>query len=138
MPDYVRLAATAKRLIEANGRNVTLYKPNTTPANPSQPWRGPDTTSPPDSGKGGDSLTVLACFVPARGTSFGADRTARPGSLLEDVEQYALIASTSMPDGTDLTQYDSIDDGSNIWQIVFSGELRPSTTSLIWEVGVKR
>jgi len=129
--DYANLAALAKTLIEANGRTVTLLKRNTTPTTPGAPWEG--NTGAPSSGTGG----AIAVFVPARGTSFGADAVARENTLIDDIEQFALIASTSLPANTDLNAYDTIDDGTHIWKIVFAGELQPGATSLIWEIGVK-
>ena len=40
MADFVKLAATAQRLVEANGRAVDLFRVNRTPDDPARPWRG--------------------------------------------------------------------------------------------------
>ena len=39
MANYTKLAQTAKRLIEKNGRTVTLRSVSPTPADPTKPWR---------------------------------------------------------------------------------------------------
>jgi hypothetical protein len=140
--DYDKLAATAKRLVEANGRAVTLLKANRSPETPSEPWRGPDVSDEPGVAEGGDSISgVLACFVPL-GSGLGLlgmDRAAEIDggpSLLRNVEQVALVAATSLPNGTDLAEFDAIRDGGRIWKIHIVSSLRPATTGLIWSLGV--
>lgn len=44
MVDYNRARATAKRLIEQNGRDVQLYRITREPADSATPWRGPTST----------------------------------------------------------------------------------------------
>jgi hypothetical protein len=139
VPDFVKLAATAKRLIEQSGRAVTLYKQNREPADEAQPWRGPDMSVPPSSAEGGGRLSgVKAAFVPARGSGFGRDYVERQDDLSRNVEQVALIAATSLPAGTDLGAFDSMLDGSTVWRIYFAAKLAPATTALCWELGVGR
>jgi hypothetical protein len=139
VPDYAKLAATAKRLIEQNGRPVTLYKANREPADPAQPWRGVDLGSAPTGADGGGRISnVKAAFVPVRGTSLGQDATEGPEGLQRDIEQSVLIAATSLPAGSDLSAYDTLLDGGRIWRIYSIGKLAPGTTTLIWDLGVGR
>lgn len=138
MVDFASAAATAKRLIEANGRTVTLLKLNRTEADPTKPWRGPDTDADPSAAGEGGKLVVKAAFVPARGTGFGRDINASPNPLLSDVEQFALIAAASLPTGTDLEDFDLMRDRSKLWRIIFAGLLAPADTDVVWEVGVGR
>ena len=42
MVDYTALAATATRLIEANGRSITVLARSQLPDDSAKPWRGPD------------------------------------------------------------------------------------------------
>lgn len=135
MVDYDEFAAIAKELVEEHGRTITLLKRNTTPTTPGTPWTG--NTATPGSGSGGASVSAIACFVPAAGSGFGSAARDRDLDIVKDVEQFALIASTSLPANTDLRAFDSIDDGTHIWKVVFVEELRPGPTSLIWQIGVK-
>lgn len=134
MVDYAKLAATSLRLIEANSRSVTLFKTNRTPADSAKPWRGPDLSADPDDAEGGDTLAVLAAFVGARGSGFGRDARERENTVVKDGTQFALVANSSLPDGTNLREFNALRDGDDLWRIVFVGELKPATTSLVWEL----
>ena len=144
MVNVAKLAATAKRLIEKPGhsRTVTLYKPNTEPANALQPWRGPAAAEEPSSAKGGSKLVCKACFVPVRGTGFGIDAQFRGGDNegaqgeVRDVREVALIAAKSLPTGTDLRGYTKLNDGTRMRSIYFAGLLSPGDTQVIWELAL--
>lgn len=137
MPDFVKLAATAKRLVEGSARTVTFFKANRLPADAAKPWRGPE-SGDPTALEGGATLEVLASFVPVGGSGLGRDEMDRPGTLIRDAQQFALVAATSLPDGTDLAEFDSIEDGSTVWKIVHVAELHPADTGLLWSVAVTR
>lgn len=139
MVDFVKAAATAKRLIEASGRTVELFKLNRTPANSAQPWRG-NTNQPHDS-KGGANIRLTMAFVPASGSGFGKLIQENGGSLAVAFDQVGLVASDSLPAGftpEDLEQADKVRDGSDVWRIVTRGHLRPATKSLLFVFGLKR
>lgn len=138
MPDFVKLAATAKRLVEGSARSVTFFKANRLPADAAKPWRGPESGDPVALEGGATLEDVLACFVPATGSGLGFDAMDRPGTLIRDAQQFALVAATSLPDGTDLSEFDSIEDGSTVWKIVHVAELHPADTGLLWSVAVTR
>lgn len=138
MVDYAKLATTAQRLVEANGREVTLFKMNRDPDDSSKPWRGPDTSDVPDDIEGGETLTVTAAFVGARGTGFGRDARERDETIVKDGVQFALIATDSLPDGTNVREFNALKDGDELWRILFVGELRPSTAGLLWEVELSK
>lgn len=138
MPNYTRLAATAKRLVEKNARSVTLFKAGRTPANASEPWKGPSTSVDPSGANAGATVTVLAAFVPKSGTDLGSASRDRLRDSVKDRTKIALIATTSLPADTDLSQFDSIRDGNDVWRIVGTDELKPSTTSLLWEIEVTK
>lgn len=127
MVDYARLAATAKRLIEANGRTVTLYRNGREVADASKPNRGPARTA-------ATPLTPKAAFVPPRGTGFGFDLTLDP-SLEESVDQVALIAADSVP-GEDLETIDRLTDRLRPYQVVTVGRLQPGDRPVLFEIGV--
>lgn len=139
MADFTRSAALAKRLIEKNGRAVTLVKSNRTPANVNQPWRGPSTAAPPASAQGGDEIDAIAVFVPTSGSGLGrrtVDDPERPH--IRNATDIALVASDSLGAGADLSVFDFLRDGSKLWKITGVQELRPSSTSVLWEVGLSR
>lgn len=133
MPNFVKLAATAARLIEASGRTVTLLKYNRDPADAGEPWRGPITSAEPSEAEGGAAVPATAVFVPASGGGFGSKATDREQTLVRDAQQIALVASNSI-DGADLREFDALRDGADVWKIVSAEELRPGSTSLVWEV----
>jgi hypothetical protein len=59
MADYVRLAATAKRLVESNGRPVSFVRLQDAPADPDKPWRGAaDPRTPPAATVAGAAVAV--------------------------------------------------------------------------------
>jgi len=128
--DFVKLAATAKRLIEKNGRTVSLYKRSTTPANTLQPWRG---TTALDAT--GDPLDVIACVVPAAGSGFGRRRIV-DGELAEAFEQVALVAASSVPDGADLERFSTMVDGKRAWKIDAVDKLQPADVPLVFVLGL--
>ena len=129
MVDYAKLADTAKRLVEANGRDVTLHRRSRTPAVAGEPWRGP--AEAPE-----DSYTVRAAIVPASGSGFGTMFEDLPGDLVRKVTEVAIVASNSLAAGDDPKQADSLVDGARAFKVQMVQELRPSTTSLVYLLGL--
>ena len=132
MVDSVKLAATAKRLIEANGREVTMYKRNRTPSNVAQPWRGP-AAAPTTSD--GDTLTPKIAFVPSGGGGLGI-MTMTSAELEKSFDQIGLLASDSVT-GKNIEDFDTIVDDAKVWKIQLVEELKPAGTSLIYALGLK-
>lgn len=140
MADFVRAAATAKKLIEANGRAVTLFKLNRDPDDPSKPWRGTSTAPAVLSG-GLQIADVKVAFVPASGSGFGKLVADAGGSLDVAFDQVGLLASDSLPTGVtpqDVEESDAVRDGSEIWKIVTRGHLKPASKSVMFFLGLKR
>ena len=135
MVNFTNAAATAKRLVEANGRSVALVRENRTADTPGEPWRGSSST--PATGTGGDPGTsVLACFV-SDGGGLGREVRDAVGQLVTEFDQMCLVAATSAP-GVDLERYDRLLDGGVSWKIVGRAQLKPSTTSVLWILALKR
>lgn len=131
MVDYVKAAATAKRLIEGAGRAVTIYSDSTTADDVSKPWLGPDDTTP------GDTISdAIMAFVPPSGGGLGAMLLQRESVLVGDHDQVGLLASSSAS-GKDLRTFDSVIDGSRTWKIAEVHELKPGGTSILWVLGLK-
>ena len=139
MVDFTRLAATAKKLVEASGRNVTLYKRDRTPANPNEPWRGPDAVpTPPDGQVIGP---VKVAFVPASGGGFGKILFDGDEALRVKIDQVGLLATTSATALAGITEAmiedaDTLVDGSTAYKIVTKGHLKPASTSLLFVLGL--
>jgi len=133
MADFAKLAATAKRLIEANGRTLTLRKRNRTPESAAQPWRGPAAT--PATAASGVTLSVVGVVVPVTGTGLGSVKVVGD-TLTQRFEQAALIASASLPTGVDLKEFGTLVDGDRAWTIARVQELRPASTSVIYALGL--
>ncbi len=136
MVDYVRLAATAQRLVEANGRSVTAYKTNRTPDNPAEPWRG--TSSTPSTGAGGDSAPLIIAFVPPRGTGLGKLLERADGTLLDTIEQVGLLAADTVPAGDDIESFDQVLDGSTLYKIEQRETLKPGDTAVLHVLGLSK
>ena len=139
MVNYVALAATAKRLIEANGRLVTLFKRDRDPAVAGQPWRGPDLIpTPPD----GIILgPIRVAFVPASGSGFGKMLFDGETNLAVKIDQVGIMATVSAADlsvsEADIEKMDSLLDGTEVLKIVSKGHLKPADTSLIFLLGLQ-
>jgi len=136
MTDFAKAAATALRLVEANGRAVVLFKVNRDPDDPARPWEG--VSGAPTVPEDGEIVPAIVAFVPATGGGFGKMIQDADGTLNVAFEQVGLLASSSMPPGSDPEEFDSIRDGADLWKIVARGHLRPSTQSILFVLGLKR
>lgn len=129
MVDYVALAATAQRLIQENGRSISLISFNATAADANKPWRG--ATDPRVSPSA--SLTLYGCFVePSSAIRLGM--STETSDLLKRSTQIVMVASTA-----DLSSYNEIiDSDTTRWKIEGMEKLKPGETTLLYFIGVKR
>lgn len=139
MANFTKLAETAQRLVEENGRSVTLFRKSRTPANASEPWRGPDLTTPdPAAGIG----PVLVCFVPASGGGFGKVLFDEDPTIRVKIDQVGLLAANSIEELTppftaaDVEQCDTLRDGAQVYKIKSVGHLKPATKSMLFVLGL--
>ena len=139
MPDFEKLAATAKRLVEASGRLVTLYRQDRTPAVAGKPWRGPDAVPTPPDGLVLGPIRVA--FVPASGSGFGKLLFDSEGTLAVKIDQVGLMATDSVvalsATEADVEKMDTLLDGTHVLKIVTVGHLKPADTSLLFLLGLK-
>ena len=126
MVDYAKLSLTAERLVEANGRDVTVVKQGKTPIDASKPWRGQE--APPLI-----SVTGKAVFVAPGdlGKHYQNTDDTKRG------EQVALFAAAN-DGGNDLSTFDKITDGSVDWHIMRTQLLQPASTRLLYMFEVNR
>jgi len=135
MVNYVRAAATAKRLIEENGRTVVLYRKVRTALDSNKPWRGPNPSSDPDADPQTPDPaivgTVLAVFYPI-------DEEDEKGGLLRRGEEKMMIAhdSLAVPDG--LEDIDHITDNGKLYKVVKACPIGPGSVRIAYEFIVKR
>lgn len=125
MVNYVRIAATAKRLIEANGRNVTLIRKSRTPNDVAMPWRGP--TSPGDTTVG----IVKAIIYPVKEEEID-------GFLIKAGMEKATIAHDSLATPQDLRDIDAIIDATVTYKVVKAVVIGPGGVNLVYEFFLER
>jgi len=136
---HVRLAATAQRLIEKHGRDVTLYRQERTPGVAIKPWRGVPASVAPESVMG----PIKVAVVPVSGSGFGHLIANKPGELTKEIAQMALLAADSIADLTtvpaelDPRRYDTLVDGAHAYQIVSVGMLKPGDTILLYVLALQ-
>lgn len=136
MPNYTKLAATAKRLIEKSGRDIILYKRSSTPADATKPWRGPTdaTTATPPADPPTASTTVKAVFVEPSDSELG--QLIEALELVKRRGSRFLVAATST--AVDLRQYEYIKDGDNIFSIEKVRFLKPGDVAILYDIEVKK
>jgi hypothetical protein len=140
MVNFTAAAALALRLIEQNGRNVTLFRRNRTPSNASQPWRGP--ADAPTALSGGASIgPVKVAFVPPAGAGLGKMLSDADGTLLRQADQVGLLATNSVVaagfTAADVETCDAIRDGVRVWKVVGVMHLQPADTSVMLALVLK-
>lgn len=129
MVNYVRSAATAKRLIEENGRTVTLYRKVRTPVDVAKPWRGPDTT--PATPDPNIVAQVKAVIYPVKEEDVD-DGLVRLGM------QTAMVAHDSLSPTQDLSDIDAIKDGSYTYKVVKAVVIGPGDVKLVYQFFLER
>ena len=127
MANFVGLAATAKRLIDANGRTITVIKWGSASRDADKPHRGRREYRAAE-------VSGAGVFVP---------RTLSLASRAEDVEgvtrkgDYFYFAADN-DDGELLETFDAIEDGGAIWKILSVELLAPADTRVLYQIEVAR
>jgi hypothetical protein len=129
--NFVDLAA---RLINKNGRSVTLTQTTITP-DPTEPWKILTTT--------GTTATVKAVFFLNEQSDFLAILTQVAGRGDQEVTQalgekslQVLIAAKGLPFVP--TPTDTLVDGDNTWEITRVNPTKPGPTPVMYELQVSR
>lgn len=130
MADYARFVALAQRLIEANGREITVQKLDATPEEEAKPWNGP---GEPTVDEDEEVETYAVNLSHASTVDLGA--LGIDEDLLKRVERVLLVAAN----GTDeLDTFQQILDGEETWGIDWVRTLKPGPTTILYVFGVKR
>lgn len=133
MPDYQKLAQTAKRLIDKSGRSITINRLDRSPADSAKPWRGE--LDPRATGKIERSLTTIGIFV--HPDSLRDQTMTRPfgfsaidEELIKRFNQIVLVsgAGTSFEN---LEDFDEVTDGTSSWKIELVVRLQPGDVNIM-------
>lgn len=131
MVNFTALAATAKRLIEANGRSVTLVQHSTTPADSAQPWRGPDESARTET-------AVTGVFLSGTSDSeLGEMLMLIDAGLIQRGEKFFLVAADSLG-SVDIKAQASLVDDNQLWQVSEIATLQPGPTPILHALVLKK
>lgn len=121
--NYTRLATTAERLIEENGRSVTLLKGGEVVSDPAKPWRDDSTT-------GDLSLTVIGAIV-------NYDYDEIDGDLIKRGDKRLLIAQNSVS-ANEIETFDRVLDGGVDWKIQDTKVWEPGDTRIFYDIQLRK
>lgn len=130
MVNYVRLAKTAERLINKNGRTVTFRKTLVDPDN-EKPWNGSDA--------GFLDIPIKAVFVsPTTTQQFGLSALGE-GTQYDDLFKHIQLTAMFSPGDHDIRQFTSVidTDGSEYGVIAYQ-LLNPGDIKIIGYLGMRR
>ena len=125
MVNYVRLAASTKRIIESNGRDVILIRKSRTPGDAAKPWRGPAALTDETVG------TIKAVIYPA-------EEKDGDGTLIRRGYYVAMLAHDSLSPSEDLSDLDSVNDGGIIYKVDKASIIGPGDVKIAYELNLKR
>lgn len=126
MVNYVKSAATAKRLIEANGQDVSLYRKSEAVADATKPWRGPTPST----------SNVLVATV--KGVVVDMSDKDVDGSLIRRSDRKLMIANDSLPTTVTTEDIDFIRIAGEDYKVVSSNPLQPGPIMILYEFILRR
>jgi glycine/D-amino acid oxidase-like deaminating enzyme len=131
MVNIANLRLVAEKLIEANGRTISLVrKDEVTPIDPAKPWRANTTTTQV-------TISVIGAFI-----DFDHDDTE--GTIIRRGEKRILIAAKSAEEAdvnslTDIENYDRVIDADNtVWSIRQVSVIQPGLEKVAYDMRVGR
>lgn len=133
--DYQKAAATALRLINENGRAVTLVKLGQVAADPAKPWRAnPNNRVTPQA-----EQPATGVFVPASGSALGF--LSEDNEMVKQSEQILLVAAAGVV-GYKVEDFNEVVDPDDAidtrWRITGVELLKPGAVRILYAIGVKR
>jgi len=131
MVDYVKLAATAERLVTKNGRTVTLVRTGEVPVDVDKPWLG-------NVAAGETTLVVPAVqLLPNAVRIFGLSALGEASRLSELISNSEIVYILFQGE-VDLKPFTFVRDGGIDYQIEATQSLKPANTTVLGFVGVRR
>lgn len=132
MVDFTRLAETAKRLIDENGRSIKIIKLNQTPDDNAKPWRGNDNsrTSP------ADEIDTKGVFVDIAGLASLGNITVDE-ELIKRSEMFVILNAIDFgsSQGED---FEEVQDNNISWKIEGVRKLQPADTTVMYYMGLRK
>lgn len=110
---------TAKRLITKHGRNITLKKTSTVPADPNNPQDGTNTAP--------ETLVVKAVQ-----DQYSEEQI---GDVVERGDIKFLVWGG---EAQDIETYDTLTDGTKTWKIINVDPIRPGILTYLYEIQARR
>lgn len=130
MVDYVKLAATAERLITKNGRLIEFVRSVGSPIDPAKPWKGSTDIE--------EVVSLSAVFVtPNQVRIFGLSALGDAVGFQDMIavsEQLLIL----FPGENDLRRFQTVRDGSVNWNVTAYQFLKPGSINLLAFAGVRR
>lgn len=131
MVDYVNFQNLAERLIEANGRDLSLVRRDQdNPVDPAKPWRGSTEA---------DTITVTV-----KGVFVKYEKEDFDGSLIRRGDKRVLIAAKSVTDeggsaaNLKIEDYDHILDAGVRWKILDADPIEPGPLRILYDLQVRQ
>lgn len=125
--NYVRLAALAKKLIEANGRTVT-FNQLAVSADPAKPWRT-------DAPVVAHSVTQKGAFVSLSSRHLGIELTQEQLNLRAN--EMLMAGASDSPD-VDMLRVNQIVDGTETFAVLWVQTIKPGDIAVFFAYGIKR
>jgi len=119
--NFTAMAAVAKRLIDANGRTVTLIQQGSDPLDLTKPWRG--------------QSTPVRASVSGKAV-FTDTNTVNPDNAKR--KRQGMLFAASNDSGLGLEDFDIVEDGSIQWKIVSVSVIGPADTRVLYKFEVTR
>lgn len=128
--DYTSFRNLAERLIEVNGRTLSLVRRDQgNPTDPAKPWRG--------------STEAATITVIVKGIFIEFDAEDFDGTLVRRGDKRVLIADKSVTDegggsaNLKIEDYDHILDGGTRWKIMKAELIEPGDTRIMFDLHVR-
>lgn len=129
--NYAHMAASAKKMIEANGISCTFFRAGRDPADVTKPWRGPTTS--------GIATHPPVTYAGVKAVLFPEEYKVGKGEVVRTGFMTLLAAHDSFPGGAvDVRTIDTIDEGSFKWRVVDVFPLMPGVTPLIYQFKLEK
>ena len=131
--NYTRLATTALRLVQENGRSMVFRRlDRTTLDDAAKPWRG---TATPRATV--DASVTATAVVVSPGVAVSLGLVTRDSELIKRSHQI-LICALGATSTDDLATFDEVLDGTQLWKTQVVDTLKPASITLLFYVGVTR
>lgn len=122
MVDFVKARATAKRLIDKNGRLVTFSKETRTASDASKPWKKTTGTAA--------SFTMICSFINYESREIDGDKIK--------VGDQKMLANAIDNGDNNIVDFNTVTDGDETWRIKKVDSIRPGDIVVMYEVQVRK